>query len=629
MPDTTITMDDGVRLAATLYLPGHGEPAPCLLEALPYRKDDVTASYADEYRRLCDEHGYAVCRVDLRGTGSSTGIAVDEYPAREQDDLVAVIAWLAAQPWCTGRVGMFGTSYSGFNAIQVAMRRPPALGAIVPIYATDDRYTDDVHYMGDVRRLLDLVDYPTYMVAMNALPPVPAVFGPGWREEWTRRLADTPPWLVRWTAEQADGPYWRHGSLRPAYGAIVAPTMLVGGWADGYRNNTLRTYAALAAAGTPARLLVGPWSHQSARSARPGPHLDLTAEMVRWFDRWLRDVHNGVDAEPPVVYFRRTFTPPAPDTAVLDGRWQAEPGWPSPRVRAEPHPLPPGEREHVARAGTGIAAWNSCAGALPWGQPTDQRFDDAASLRYDLPVQPPGLELLGYPALRLRLTADRPVATVSAKLCDVAPDGTSVLITRGLRGLGDLVRGEPVDVDVELEATSYAVAAGHTLRLSVTGMDWPNTLAPPQPVTLTVDGGQSTVYLPVATGTALPAPALPHLPPPPVEADPAVRWTVTDDVLRRQTVAETAYGGGYDVRCGQCVDRYTGRVGIDRDSWRQWASSAAEFTISWPEATVRTRAEVEFTADDTQFTLDVTLTAHEGDEEVSRRRWREAFPRRR
>src|SRR6185369_4427901 len=130
-----------------------------------------------------------------------------------------------------------------------------------------------------------------------------------------------------------------------------------------------------------------------------------------------------------VVYFRRTFTAPGPDTAVLDGHWQAEAGWPASRVREEPHPLPPGERVHVVRAGTGVAAWNSCAGALPWGQPTDQRFDDAASLRYEWPVvDPDGMELLGHAVAVLRLAASTPVASVSAKLCDVAPSGDSTLI---------------------------------------------------------------------------------------------------------------------------------------------------------------------------------------------------------
>ena len=198
------------------------------------------------------------------------------------------------------------------------MRRPPALKAIVAIYATDDRYTDDVHFMGGSLRLLDLIDYPTYMIAMNALPPVPRVFGDGWREEWARRLDATPPWLLRWLDEQIDSEYWRHGSLAPDYGRITAATMIVAGWADGYRNNSFRTYRALTAAGTPTRLLVGPWSHMSAATSLPGPHLDIVAEQARWFDRWLRAdteparAANGIGAsgDPPggeasIVYFAR------------------------------------------------------------------------------------------------------------------------------------------------------------------------------------------------------------------------------------------------------------------------------------------------------------------------------------
>ena len=172
-------MSDGVELAATLYLRTPPEPQPCLLEALPYRKDDLTASYAASYERLRDEHGYAVCRLDLRGTGSSGGDATDEYPPAEQRDLAEVMTWLAAQEWCDGQVGMWGTSYSGFNSLQMACERPPELKAICAIYATDDRWTDDVHWRGGALRLVDLVDYDHYMTAMNVLPPVPAVWGDG------------------------------------------------------------------------------------------------------------------------------------------------------------------------------------------------------------------------------------------------------------------------------------------------------------------------------------------------------------------------------------------------------------------------------------------------------------------
>ena len=117
-----ITTSDGVRLAATLYVPNGTGPWPAVLEALPYRKDDETANYRPEYVRLA-EAGYVVARVDVRGTGTSEGIATDEYPAVERTDLATVIDWLATQSWSTGTVGMYGTSYSGFNCIQVAMER--------------------------------------------------------------------------------------------------------------------------------------------------------------------------------------------------------------------------------------------------------------------------------------------------------------------------------------------------------------------------------------------------------------------------------------------------------------------------------------------------------------------------
>ena len=232
--DAWIPMADGVYLAVTLYLPDAGAgPQPCILEALPYRKDDMTWGYRPEYERLRDEHGYAVARVDLRGTGSSGGRALDEYPEQEQHDLAEVLRWLASQPWCDGNIGMYGTSYSGFNSLQMACEQPPELKAVIAIYATDDRYTDDVHYMGGLLKWSDLLDYCHYMTALNALPPVPAVFGAGWRQEWHGRIADHEPWLLTWLRHQRRDRYWQHGSVRPGYERIRIPTMLVAGWADG------------------------------------------------------------------------------------------------------------------------------------------------------------------------------------------------------------------------------------------------------------------------------------------------------------------------------------------------------------------------------------------------------------
>jgi predicted acyl esterase len=626
-----IPLADGTRLATTLYLPGAGMPAPCLLEALPYRKDDLTATYRPEYVRLRDEHGYAVARVDLRGTGSSDGLAVDEYPAREQADLCEVIGWLADQPWCTGAVGMYGTSYSGFNSLQVACERPPQLKAVIAIYATDDRYTDDVHYMGGALRLLDLVDYPLYMVAMNALPPVPAVYGDGWHDAWQERVDRLEPWVLRWLEEQRDSGYWRHGSLRPPYDRIECPTMLVAGWADGYRNNTFRTVAALADAGVPHRLLLGPWSHMSTSTSLPGPHVDLVPVMARWWDRWLRGEDNGVDREPALTWFAQHSTPPAADRALVAGEWRSAHGWPLPGANSDVRPLGDGVVSYAVRPDVGTAAWNSCAASLPWGQPTDQRFDDAASLTWEWSGE--GLSLLGTPRLQLRLSSSAPVAFVSAKLCDVSPDGTSSLLSRGLLNLthrtsstdpSPLPAGELVDVQIELEAMSWVASPGHQLRLSVAGADWPNTLAPPGPLTLTIDRTGSSLELPIA-GESAPTtdPLIVGSPTQraaggveapertaegAAEAAAGVTCRIERDVLARSTACVVDHGSTYDVEGGSVIERYTGRVSVDTDSFAQQAEASADFTLRWPETTVRTRSELTWRAGPTSY--DVALSVH-------------------
>jgi uncharacterized protein len=648
-----IPMEDGLRLAASLYLPEAvegGEAAPVVLEALPYRKDDVTASYRPDYERLCHEHGYVVARVDLRGTGSSEGVATDEYPASEQADLCRVIDWLASQPWSTGAVGMYGTSYSGFNSLQVAAERPPALKAVVAIYASDDRYTDDVHYTGGALKLLDLVDYPLYMVAMNALPPVPAIAGPRWRERWRERVEDLEPWLLEWLEEQADGPYWRQGSLRPAYERIACPTMLVAGWADGYRNATFRVMERLR---VPNRLLFGPWSHMAAGTSRPGPRIDLVPEMVRWWDRWLRGHRNRVDEGPPVTVFVRHSTRPAPDLDEQPGTWREEPAWPPDRAAAHTLPLseaaPAGsgtDRLEV-RADVGSAAWISCAGHLPFGQPDDQREDDAWSLTYDWGLEEE-LEILGHPRLVVRVGASAPVAFLSAKLCDVLPDGTSTLVARGLLNLTrrrSLTEPEPMrpgvveEVELELDVTSWVFPAGHRLRLSLAGADWPNLVPPPAPVTLTVERDGSALTLPVLHDPSpSPPPSLPPPRPPHPAAEvpgpgrpdppPAVVWRVVRDVLGRRAEAEIDHGGRTELPDGAVlVERCRGTVGTTRDPGLSWARGEADYRVEWPEATVATSARLDLRGDADAFEVQLDLEAREGDQVRWTRSWHRRIPR--
>jgi putative CocE/NonD family hydrolase len=210
--DVRIPMRDGLLLSANVFMPvarAANERFPAILEMLPYRKDDWR--HCSDHQRMTyfAQRGYVGCRLDIRGTGSSPGIARDEYTPEETRDGYDAVGWLAAQNWCNGNIGMWGISYGGFTALQVAMLRPPALKAIIPMYATDDRYTDDVHYNGGCLTASDLAQYAISMVAMNAMPPRAEYVGHDWAAQWKARLEQTPPWLIEWLRQQTDGPYWR------------------------------------------------------------------------------------------------------------------------------------------------------------------------------------------------------------------------------------------------------------------------------------------------------------------------------------------------------------------------------------------------------------------------------------
>ena len=178
-----IPLSDGSRLAARIYLPrAQTTPIPAVLEYLPYRRNDGTVRRDMIRHPYLAAHGLAAVRVDMRGSGDSDGILYDEYLPQEQIDACEVIAWLAQQPWCNGNVGMFGISWGGFNALQVAARRPPALKAIITVCSTDDRYADDVHYMGGCLLAVDMLPWASVMLAFNrASKKRPPTLKPGWR----------------------------------------------------------------------------------------------------------------------------------------------------------------------------------------------------------------------------------------------------------------------------------------------------------------------------------------------------------------------------------------------------------------------------------------------------------------
>lgn len=444
-----IPLSDGTRLCARIWLPETAptDPVPAVLEYLPYRKDDVHASSDALMHPYFAARGYAAVRVDIRGSGDSDGLLSDEYSRQEHDDALEVIAWLAEQPWCSGAVGMMGISWSGFNSLQVAARRPPALKAIITACSTDDRYDNDVHYLGGVPLACYMLPWASALMAFNARPPDPAIVGERWREMWLERLDGNVDLAKLWLSHQARDDYWRHGSICEDYDAIKCPVLAVGGWADAYVDAIFRMLKNLS---VPRAALVGPWDHDWPMTARPGPQIGFLDEALRWWDHWLKGIDTGIMEEPMLRAWMQDPVPPAPDYEIRPGRWVAQAAWPPAsqdqivlqltgtglsEAGAGAEPANPAQLSHCSPQTVGLDAGAWCAYGAPADMPTDQRRDDALSMSFDGEPLEERRELLGQPLVTLRLSADQPQATVTARLCDVAPDGSSTLITRGVLNL--------------------------------------------------------------------------------------------------------------------------------------------------------------------------------------------------
>lgn len=193
VPDQRIAMPDGVLLSARLWRPVGAARVPAVIEMIPYRKRDGTAARDEAIHPFIAAQGYACLRVDLRGTGDSEGVLTDEYTPQELADACAVIAWVAAQGWCTGAVGMMGKSWGAFNALQVAALQPPALKAVIAVCGTVDRFGEDIHFKGGCL-LGENFGWASVMLSYSSRPADPALRA-DWREDWLQRLEGNP-WLA-------------------------------------------------------------------------------------------------------------------------------------------------------------------------------------------------------------------------------------------------------------------------------------------------------------------------------------------------------------------------------------------------------------------------------------------------
>src|SRR5215475_8542432 len=371
---TLIPLKDGTTLAARTWLPDDAEqnPVPAILEYLPYRKRSGTYERDALTHPYLAGHGYAAVRVDIRGSGESDGLLFDEYAPQEQDDALEVIAWLAAQPWCSGAVGMMGISWGGFNSLQIAARRPPELKAIISACSTDDRYADDVHYIGGMVLSYYMLLWGSVMLAYSARPPDPLVVGDRWREMWRERLEHNAFLVEQWLSHQRRDEYWKQGTVCEDYSSITCPVYLVGGWSDGYTSAIFRLLEGLS---SPRKALVGPWEHLWPEEGVPGPAIGFLQEALRWWDKWLKGIETGIMDEPALRCWMQDAVPPKPTYEERPGRWIAEPSWPSASISTDvlqfgPGTLQPGQAAPAVlfhsspqTVGLGAGSW------LPYGNP--------------------------------------------------------------------------------------------------------------------------------------------------------------------------------------------------------------------------------------------------------------------
>jgi uncharacterized protein len=529
-----VGMPDGVTLVADVLRPQVSTPVPALLVRTPYGRDVGSATDPADPIRLA-EAGYGVVTQDTRGRYGSGGTfrAFHDEPG----DGEATIAWLAGQPWCDGRVGMLGGSYVGATQWLAAGRTPPALKAFVP-YLTASDYHEGWTYQGGALQLGFVLRWTLGSLTLAHLPgrpdPDPAAIAEV-RRAWTdiatgyrarpltvgRAIEALAPYYRDWLDHPTRDAWWTSVSPRERYGAVTAPALNIGGWYDIFVGGTVENYRGLrdrggsAEARTGTRLIVGPWSHTNTdrtyaeRMYGWGAELDAldpTALHLRFFDRWLRDVDDGLDREPPVRLF----------VMGID-RWQDEADWPPPDAVATPWYLHSGGNANTA-AGDGALSTTppadepgdaylsdpaepvpSLGGAtlMPGGRPgwNDGPWDQAvAEARADVlcftsaRLERP-LGVIGSVSLVLHASSSAPDTDFVARLVDVHPDGRAEILTEGIlraryrEGLDAprrLPHEELVELTIDVGPIANVFLTGHRVRLDIASSSFPRFDVNPQ-----------------------------------------------------------------------------------------------------------------------------------------------------
>ena len=513
--DQAVSTRDGVRLSADVYLPAGDRPFPVLaLRTIQDNQADDAIHWVPQFI----QSGYAVVTQDCRGRFDSGG---DWEPyVNEVPDGHDMLEWISSQQWCDGNVGMYGSGYMGYTQTRAALGNSKALKAIAPSSSQQDNFgywfnRGPFHW----HTALSFLENTGRTTQSGALALT------NQQELWSRLplatafddIADIPFFNKALEHNRYDA-FWKNDSLLDRYGDIDVPALFITGWYDALLHETVQmfqgfqTHAGTEEARTRTKLIIGPWHSDNLGSGlSPGDvdfgadsGIDLAAEHVRWYDQRLRGINTGIDDEPPV----RIFT-------MGENVWRFENEWPPASMNYSKFFLH-GDGRANSVSGDGCMDFERCEA----DEPADEFTYDPANpvttlggnigplpgtvagavdrrsveqrddvLVYDTDVLPEDLEVTGSPLVTLWASSDGTDTDFAATMCDVHPDGRSIIVCEGMvRTRFNQERQDPTaSVEhpklavpdlvskyfVSLWHTSMVFKAGHRIRLELTSSNFP------------------------------------------------------------------------------------------------------------------------------------------------------------
>lgn len=631
-----LKMSDGVSLAATYYLPVSENTAdkfPVLLELLPYRKDDFF--YLRDYPLYSyfAKRGFITVKVDIRGTGSSEGRVPDrEYSDIELNDAVELIDQLSKRPDSNGRVGMWGISWGGFNALQVRSLKPPALKAILALHTSDDLYHDDVHYIDGI---MHMDPYAIGVEVTTIFPRSPDY--PLDKSYFTDRF-DSYPWILGYLKHQRDGKFWREKSRRFETLENDIPVYMIGGHLDGYRDTVIRT---LEKENAVVQAEIGPWNHDFPDVGMPGPNYEWRARAVDWWNRWLREDRHEKPAKSLIAFIR---APAISEKEKQPGEWKQIDFKTQDFLSL--YPQENSNLGHDVKAGETVIDYHPGQGSAVgnwWGEVTgDMSVDDKLCTVFDSAPRTKTIEMAGFAEVKLDFSSSMPLAHFVARLEDVFPDGKTTLVAGGALNSSQredrlnpkpMVKDHREVLEFPLHYSTWVFKPEHRIRLSLCHgqfpMFWPTPHLGKTEIHL---GAKSQIRIPLLSNGKLVT-----LPPPePREAQLNAK-SLADEAIELKVIRDEKNKSTQVVRLEKDIFE------IDHRNYFYSALTKSTVTDAHPELAefygemngelndgprhLHVKTEFQLLSDTTNFHANLTRYIYENGKLKRKRKWQEVIPR--